>query len=110
MVTGGSVEKHVASVFDKLGLSPDEAGNRRVLAVLRYLNSSTPPSDQYDKDDLDGIRPRSFQWPPPQPWQPWPPQLWPPPPLLSPPPPQPPGPLEPLLTLLLTLPRYLLLR
>jgi DNA-binding NarL/FixJ family response regulator len=39
VVTGGTVEKHVASIFDKLGLPPDEADNRRVLAVLRYLSS-----------------------------------------------------------------------
>jgi DNA-binding NarL/FixJ family response regulator len=39
VVTGGTVEKHVASIFDKLGLPPDEADNRRVLAVLRYLGS-----------------------------------------------------------------------
>jgi DNA-binding NarL/FixJ family response regulator len=39
VVTGGTVEKHVASTFDKLGLSQDEADNRRVLAVLRYLGS-----------------------------------------------------------------------
>ncbi len=37
VVTGGTVEKHVASIFDKLGLPPGEADNRRVLAVLRYL-------------------------------------------------------------------------
>ncbi len=37
VVTGGTVEKHVASIFDKLGLPQDEADNRRVLAVLRYL-------------------------------------------------------------------------
>jgi DNA-binding NarL/FixJ family response regulator len=37
VVTGGTVEKHVASILDKLGLPPDEADNRRVLAVLRYL-------------------------------------------------------------------------
>jgi DNA-binding NarL/FixJ family response regulator len=39
VVTGGTVEKHVASVFGKLGLPPDEGDNRRVLAVLRYLGS-----------------------------------------------------------------------
>jgi len=38
VVTGGTVEKHVASIFDKLGLPPAEADNRRVLAVLRYLS------------------------------------------------------------------------
>lgn len=31
------VEKHVASVFDKLGLPPSQENNRRVLAVIRYL-------------------------------------------------------------------------
>ena len=39
VVTGGTVEKHVASIFDKVGLPPAEADNRRVLAVLRYLSS-----------------------------------------------------------------------
>jgi len=39
VVTGGTVEKHVASIFDKLRLPPDGADNRRVLAVLRYLSS-----------------------------------------------------------------------
>jgi DNA-binding NarL/FixJ family response regulator len=37
VVSGGVVEKHVASIFGKLGLPPSEADNRRVLAVLRYL-------------------------------------------------------------------------
>src|SRR5580704_8334257 len=37
VVTGGAVEKHVASIFAKLGLPPSEGDNRRVLAVLRYL-------------------------------------------------------------------------
>ena len=31
------VEKHVARIFGRLGLPPPEGGNRRVLAVLRYL-------------------------------------------------------------------------
>jgi DNA-binding NarL/FixJ family response regulator len=39
VVTGGTVEKHVANIFDKLGLPQAEADNRRVLAVLRYLGS-----------------------------------------------------------------------
>jgi DNA-binding NarL/FixJ family response regulator len=39
VVTGGTVEKHVANIFDKLGLPQAEADNRRVLAVLRYLSS-----------------------------------------------------------------------
>ncbi|MFC8731632.1 LuxR C-terminal-related transcriptional regulator [Luteimicrobium sp. NPDC057192] len=33
----GAVEKNVTSIFDKLGLPPDGADHRRVLAVLRYL-------------------------------------------------------------------------
>jgi DNA-binding NarL/FixJ family response regulator len=36
VVSGSVVEKHVASVFEKLGLPPSEADNRWVLAVLRY--------------------------------------------------------------------------
>jgi DNA-binding NarL/FixJ family response regulator len=39
VVSIGAVEKHVASVFDKLGLPPSEGDNRRVLAVLRYLGA-----------------------------------------------------------------------
>jgi DNA-binding NarL/FixJ family response regulator len=37
VVSPGTVEKHVASIFGKLGLPAGEADNRRVLAVLRYL-------------------------------------------------------------------------
>jgi DNA-binding NarL/FixJ family response regulator len=39
MVSPGAVEKHVANVFIKLGLPPSDTDNRRVLAVLRYLES-----------------------------------------------------------------------
>jgi DNA-binding NarL/FixJ family response regulator len=39
VVSAGVVEKHVASIFAKLGLPPSEADNRRVLAVLRFLGS-----------------------------------------------------------------------
>ncbi len=33
------VEKHIASIFDKLGLAPDDNDNRRVIATIRYLES-----------------------------------------------------------------------
>jgi DNA-binding NarL/FixJ family response regulator len=39
VISGGVVEKHVASIFAKLGLPPAEGDNRRVLAVLRYLEA-----------------------------------------------------------------------
>lgn len=37
VVTDGAVEKHVSSIFTKLGLTPAEGDHRRVLAVLSYL-------------------------------------------------------------------------
>lgn len=36
-ITAGAVEKHVKSIFGKLGLAQSEADHRRVLAVLAYL-------------------------------------------------------------------------
>ena len=33
------VEKHVANIFDKLGLAPSDSDNRRVIAAIRYLES-----------------------------------------------------------------------
>jgi DNA-binding NarL/FixJ family response regulator len=38
VVSEGAVEKHVSSIFTKLGLPPAEQDHRRVLAVLRWLN------------------------------------------------------------------------
>jgi DNA-binding NarL/FixJ family response regulator len=39
VVGGGAVEKHINSIFTKLGLAPAEHDHRRVLAVLRYLGT-----------------------------------------------------------------------
>jgi DNA-binding NarL/FixJ family response regulator len=39
VVTERAVEKHVTSIFGKLGLSPAAEDHRRVLAVLTYLRS-----------------------------------------------------------------------
>jgi DNA-binding NarL/FixJ family response regulator len=39
VVTHGAVEKHVRSIFGKLGLPVSAEDHRRVLAVLTYLNS-----------------------------------------------------------------------
>lgn len=38
MVSVGAVEKHIANIFIKLDLPPSEHGNRRVLAVLQWLD------------------------------------------------------------------------
>ena len=39
VVTEKAVSKHISSIFTKLDLYPAEDGNRRVLAVLTYLNA-----------------------------------------------------------------------
>jgi DNA-binding NarL/FixJ family response regulator len=39
VVTERAVEKHVANILLKLDLPPSDTENRRVLAVLRYLES-----------------------------------------------------------------------
>jgi len=38
-IGGAAVEKHISSIFLKLGLVPAEGEHRRVLAVLRYLEN-----------------------------------------------------------------------
>jgi DNA-binding NarL/FixJ family response regulator len=39
VVSDGAVEKHVSNIFMKLDLPPTEHDHRRVLAVLRWLES-----------------------------------------------------------------------
>jgi DNA-binding NarL/FixJ family response regulator len=41
VVTDAAVEKHVTSIFHKLGLGPTSIEHRRVLAVLTYLRDSS---------------------------------------------------------------------
>ncbi|MFB9925396.1 response regulator [Amycolatopsis halotolerans] len=40
VVTDGAVHKHIRSIFAKLGLAPDDSADRRVTAVLRYLDEA----------------------------------------------------------------------
>ena len=39
-VTEGAVHKHIRSIFAKLDLAPSDRADRRVTAVLRYLEES----------------------------------------------------------------------
>jgi DNA-binding NarL/FixJ family response regulator len=39
-VTEGAVHKHIRNIFAKLGLAPDDRADRRVAAVLRYLDGT----------------------------------------------------------------------
>jgi DNA-binding NarL/FixJ family response regulator len=39
VISERAVEKNIANIFTKLGLAPSDADHRRVLAVLRYLES-----------------------------------------------------------------------
>jgi DNA-binding NarL/FixJ family response regulator len=39
-VTEGAVHKHIRSIFAKLDLAPDDSADRRVTAVLRYLEGT----------------------------------------------------------------------
>ncbi len=46
-ITPGVVEKHVTSLFQKLGLHPQENEHRRVLAVLHYLELQAHHPQQF---------------------------------------------------------------
>ncbi|MFC9983035.1 response regulator [Microbacterium keratanolyticum] len=37
-VSEASIEKHITAIFQKLGLEPDESGNRRVLATIAHID------------------------------------------------------------------------
>lgn len=43
-ISASSVEKHIAAIFSKLGLAPEDGHHRRVMAVLMWL--------RHDGDDL----------------------------------------------------------
>jgi DNA-binding NarL/FixJ family response regulator len=51
VITERAVEKHVTSIFTKLGLSPTGDDHRRVLAVLRYLESTDSADSAESTDD-----------------------------------------------------------
>jgi DNA-binding NarL/FixJ family response regulator len=44
VVTEGAVHEHIRSIFAKLDLSPTDGADRRVAAVLRYLEDTDPLS------------------------------------------------------------------
>jgi DNA-binding NarL/FixJ family response regulator len=46
VISDGAVEKHVTSIFTKLGLSVSDQGHRRVLAVLTWLQGAKAGEDQ----------------------------------------------------------------
>ncbi|MFC3493208.1 response regulator transcription factor [Glycomyces rhizosphaerae] len=40
VLSEGAVSKHINSIFTKLGLPPTDSGNRRVLAILKFLQGN----------------------------------------------------------------------
>jgi DNA-binding CsgD family transcriptional regulator len=56
-----SVEKHITAIFQKLGLEPDESGNRRVLAAIAHISSA---ADGAGADPTDRNEPMTNLTPP----------------------------------------------
>jgi hypothetical protein len=44
VLTQGAVQKHVSTIFNKLGLPAGEDDDRRILAVLAYLRPELVPT------------------------------------------------------------------
>jgi DNA-binding NarL/FixJ family response regulator len=40
VLSEGAISKHINSIFTKLGLPPSDSGNRRVLAILKFLQGN----------------------------------------------------------------------
>jgi DNA-binding NarL/FixJ family response regulator len=47
VVTDGAVHKHIRSIFAKLDLAPTDGTDRRVAAVLRFLEAPSARSDRF---------------------------------------------------------------
>lgn len=45
-LSAASIEKHITSIFTKLGLNTDESGNRRVLAAIAHIESHGFPNGE----------------------------------------------------------------
>lgn len=50
-----SIEKHITSIFQKLGLEADEHGNRRVLAALAHIESTGSAAEPSPGEPTTGM-------------------------------------------------------
>lgn len=56
VITEKAVAKHVAGIFEALGLPPTADGHRRVLAVIQYLNREADLPEGYSHYLRSGVR------------------------------------------------------